>query len=692
MARQLGLNRTFLSAVLTILIITFSAILLIPGASSVDNSEIPVPTTPLARATNGTLIEKDILAPVSWTKAGSPYIIEKEIYHFGNISLDIEPGVEIIFRENGTLLTDGVINAFGTPEERITFRCEDMNEGVYQVLGLTEWPTINLDYCDFIDMDPIRIIGTDNFDFYRCNFYGTSNIVIDNASCGCPFSTVKNVVFTENNFYDCPQAFRMRNDSAWDLPNYIYKNNFYNSSVVFKTFFQNGSRASFSIWHNSEGFGNYWDDYDGEDLDGDGTGDTNLPWADVDWHPLMREYDFDSDNDGFPDIEDIDDDNDGYMDVSEAKAGTDWFNKSSVPHIPKWSDDLPDIELIPGTEEVSIDLADYASDEDESDTLSFKLIDYFKESIKVTIRGSKLNVKYVGDANSAIWVRVTDNAFNVDTNISVKAEISGVVVEDPDSDVDGLLDEWEEENFGGLDQGPEDDFDLDGLSNLKEHEGGTNPTISDITETSDNDEDGLLDTWEIQYFSTLEYGPTDDNDGDGITNLVEHTGGTDPTIKDTSEEDDGGDSDDGGISNTAMALGIAAIAIVLVIVVAIIIYLVIFKNRPEEEEEGVVREAPWEKAAEEEAKKVVPTPPPQLEVQAAPTQVVEQKPPTAAKAEDKTEAEEAKDEPPKEDEGVAEEDGTKEEDVIEDDDLEIPDVDELFIDDEDLEIPSPDEL
>ena len=44
-----------------------------------------------------------------------------------------------------------------------------------------------------------------------------------------------------------------------------------------------------------------------------------------------------------------------------------------------------------------------------------------------------------------------------------------------DTDGDGLLDEWEIENFGDLDQGAEDDPDNDGLTNLDEFELNTDP-------------------------------------------------------------------------------------------------------------------------------------------------------------------------------------------------------------------------
>ena len=45
----------------------------------------------------------------------------------------------------------------------------------------------------------------------------------------------------------------------------------------------------------------------------------------------------------------------------------------------------------------------------------------------------------------------------------------------------------------------------------------------------DQDEDGVLDGWEQQYFGTLSYTSSDDPDGDGFSNLDEFIAGSDPT-------------------------------------------------------------------------------------------------------------------------------------------------------------------
>ncbi|MDA1097128.1 MAG: thrombospondin type 3 repeat-containing protein, partial [Chloroflexi bacterium] len=49
----------------------------------------------------------------------------------------------------------------------------------------------------------------------------------------------------------------------------------------------------------------------------------------------------------------------------------------------------------------------------------------------------------------------------------------------------------------------------------------------------DEDQDGLPDVWEIQYFGNLSHGAGADDDGDGLTNLQEYQAGTDPTEPDS---------------------------------------------------------------------------------------------------------------------------------------------------------------
>lgn len=119
-----------------------------------------------------------------------------------------------------------------------------------------------------------------------------------------------------------------------------------------------------------------------------------------------------------------------------------------------------------------------------------------------------------------------------------------------DSDMDGLDDGFETLFFGDLSQGPDDDFDMDGLTNLEEADLGLDPS------DDDSDDDGLKDGVEDgggTFVSATQTGTSPfnpDTDDDGLLDGVEDGGGTfvsatqtgsDPNLPDT----DGDNQKDG---------------------------------------------------------------------------------------------------------------------------------------------------
>ncbi len=98
-----------------------------------------------------------------------------------------------------------------------------------------------------------------------------------------------------------------------------------------------------------------------------------------------------------------------------------------------------------------------------------------------------------------------------------------------DTDQDGLPDIWEKLYFNHLNSDPSDDPDGDGLTNLQEFQHHTNPSMADT------DGDGLPDGWEIAHgFNPLDRDDAvRDSDFDGLTNLREFQLGTDPRKTDS---------------------------------------------------------------------------------------------------------------------------------------------------------------
>jgi hypothetical protein len=86
-----------------------------------------------------------------------------------------------------------------------------------------------------------------------------------------------------------------------------------------------------------------------------------------------------------------------------------------------------------------------------------------------------------------------------------------------DDDDDLLVDAWEMLHFGNLGQSRYGDPDGDGALNYEEQRSGESPMML----SNDSDGDMLLDNWERRMFGTLQFDTDDDPDGDMLTNELE---------------------------------------------------------------------------------------------------------------------------------------------------------------------------
>jgi hypothetical protein len=97
--------------------------------------------------------------------------------------------------------------------------------------------------------------------------------------------------------------------------------------------------------------------------------------------------------------------------------------------------------------------------------------------------------------------------------------------------------------------------------------------------TDDTDADGLPDSWETEHFGNLDQGPSDDYDNDGKTNLEEYNANTDPT---KAEGDDDKDDKD---EESSWWFWIVALIIAFLIIIVIVIVILRQKKYEEEEED-----------------------------------------------------------------------------------------------------------
>jgi Concanavalin A-like lectin/glucanases superfamily len=124
----------------------------------------------------------------------------------------------------------------------------------------------------------------------------------------------------------------------------------------------------------------------------------------------------------------------------------------------------------------------------------------------------------------------------------------------PDSDGDSLVDGWEVRYFFDTDLvttvarfDGKGDPDLDHYSNEEEETAGTNPN-NIAQKPTDTDADGLLDSFELFYFSSLDPNPGDNaDDADGANLLTEQNAGSNPLDPNSTPAD----TDADGIPDTA---------------------------------------------------------------------------------------------------------------------------------------------
>ncbi|OJV55325.1 MAG: hypothetical protein BGO31_20545 [Bacteroidetes bacterium 43-16] len=190
-----------------------------------------------------------------WTAQNSPYYIYNDITVPLNSSLQIKPGVQVIFMGNYQITAEGRFTAIGSPEQKITFKSNDTTgwnnytvadggwKGIYimeQDISSVNDPT--LEHCIFRDMKSLQnsciVSISQNMNINNCDFFHnyTEGLILSLLRFGnAPYyrSTSK-LKFTHNNIYN-NYAGRIMHTLYMDSVTVSY-NKFYNNQSKYDTY------------------------------------------------------------------------------------------------------------------------------------------------------------------------------------------------------------------------------------------------------------------------------------------------------------------------------------------------------------------------------------------------------------------------------------------------------------------------
>lgn len=150
-------------------------------------------------------------------------------------------------------------------------------EGGYYGLTLSSGNNMILDNIISNNTDGLSI-------YYSANNVISGNVIVNNVVAGIELHSSDNNMFSGNSVYGNPNGLNLYNSVG---NNVFYHNNFNNTLQL-----SYDSTTSSNVW-SLNGEGNYWSDYTGRDLDGNGIGDSPYNYTDTksgDSYPLIGPF------------------------------------------------------------------------------------------------------------------------------------------------------------------------------------------------------------------------------------------------------------------------------------------------------------------------------------------------------------------------------------------------------------------
>jgi len=136
-------------------------------------------------ATAQTNVSGGIYANTTWTLANSPYIVVDTVVVFPGVTLTIQPGVTVKFKNNQYLeIRQSTLIALGTAVDSITFTSDSLvpHPGIWKGIIFNDPTAIQTDYCVYKYASNALNFGTINFNvtIQHSAFYNNTNCIPQN--------------------------------------------------------------------------------------------------------------------------------------------------------------------------------------------------------------------------------------------------------------------------------------------------------------------------------------------------------------------------------------------------------------------------------------------------------------------------------------------------------------------------------